>query len=219
MASGRRALLLAGCSIGLGTLAASDVAGREAALRRTVGAPVPVVVAARDLRAGERLGPRVLAVREVPVRYAPRSRYGSPEALAGLRAGVAIAAGTDIQRALLGTGDYAPVAAGERVTQLVAIGDRETVVPGVGVDVVVTRDRGPGAGRAMLALQDAEVLAVRPAPAGQHDDGQPRVSVALRTTAAQAVALAEAQDFARELRLLPRAHADHQRLRNSAGVP
>lgn len=219
MRSGRRALLLAGCSILLGTLAASDVAGREAALRRAIGFPVPVVVAARDLRAGERLGPRALAVRIVPERYAPRGRYGSEEALAGLRAGVAIPAGADIQRALLAGDGSAPVASGERVTQLVAIGDRETIVPGVGVDVVVTRDRGSGAGRATLALQDAEVLAVRPAPPGRQDDGQPRVSVALRTTAAQAVGLAEAQDFARELRLLPRAHDDHQRLRNPANVP
>lgn len=219
MRPGRRALLLSGCSIGLGTLAAADVAGREAALRRAVGAPVAVVVAGRDLRAGERLGPRVLAIRMVPARYAPRSRYGSPEALAGLRAGVAIAAGTDIQRALLAADAAVPVAAGERVAQIVAIGDRDTIVPGIGVDVVVTRDRGPGAGRATVALQDAEVLAVRPAPPGSHDDGQPRVSVALRTTAAQAVALAEAQDFARELRLLPRSQDDHNRLRTAATVP
>lgn len=219
MHQGRRAVLLLGCAVGLGALAAADVGSRERALRRAVGESVPVVVAARDLRAGDRLGLRTLAIRVVPARYAPRSRYASPEALAGLRVAVAVGAGSDIQRALLDDEGGAPVAVGQRVAQLVAIGDRDTVAPGTRVDVVVTRDRGSGAGRATVALEDAEVLAVRPAPAAQHDDGQPRVAVALRTTAAQAVALAEAQDFARELRLLPRAQDDHHRLRSAAGVP
>ncbi|MDX6714872.1 MAG: pilus assembly protein CpaB, partial [Baekduia sp.] len=40
----RRAALLLGLAFLLGALAASDVAGREAALQRSVGRAVPVVV-------------------------------------------------------------------------------------------------------------------------------------------------------------------------------
>ena len=51
----------------------------------------------------------------------------------------------------------------------------------------------------------------------------PRVAASLRVTLRQAVYLAAAQDFARELRLLPRARGDRERgragLRMGAGLP
>jgi pilus assembly protein CpaB len=61
-----------------------------------------------------------------------------------------------------------------------------------------------------VALEDAEVLAAAPAAdAGQGDPG-PQVEVSLRVTVRQAVFLAAAQSFARELRLLPRAAGDRR---------
>jgi pilus assembly protein CpaB len=80
------------------------------------------------------------------------------------------------------------------------------------VDVLVTRERGDGGGSTTLALEDAEVIASRPAtdsPAGA--DSGPRVAVSLRVTLRQAVFLAAAQTFARELRVLPRAAGDRRR--------
>jgi pilus assembly protein CpaB len=53
------------------------------------------------------------------------------------------------------------------------------------------------------------VLAARPA-AADDADGAGGVAVSLRTTVRQAVYLAAAQSFARELRLLPRAAGDHR---------
>jgi pilus assembly protein CpaB len=67
----------------------------------------------------------------------------------------------------------------------------------------------------VLALEDVEVLAASAAPAdaavGSADGtaGERRVAASLRVTVSQAVYLAAAQSFARELRLLPRAPQDH----------
>jgi len=74
----RRAAVLIGLALVLGALAASDVSGREAELRRQIGAPVPVLVARTALRPGARLDAGALAVRHVPARYAPAGLAGTP---------------------------------------------------------------------------------------------------------------------------------------------
>jgi pilus assembly protein CpaB len=61
-----------------------------------------------------------------------------------------------------------------------------------------------------------EVLSAASAPAGGgaaagNDAGLPRVAVELRVSVRQAVYLAAAQSFARELRVLPRAPGDRRR--------
>jgi pilus assembly protein CpaB len=218
----RRAVLLAGLAIVLAALAASDVAGRESALRRAIGEPVPVVVVRRDLRPGDRLDARTLAVRMVPSRFAPALRYASTAAVTGLKAATDIPAGADLQRPLVdggAQGGGAPVNPGERIADVVAAGSPQLIVPGGHVDVLVTRERGEGEGSTRLALQDAEVLAVRPVD-GKVDDtpGTPHVAVSLRVTAQQAMYLAAAQNFARELRLLPRAAGDRRRVRGATTV-
>jgi pilus assembly protein CpaB len=198
----RRAALLAGLALLLGGLAASDVAGREAALRRDLGPTVSVVVAREALAPGTRLDAGRLAVRRVPARYAPRGGFAGTDGLAGLRIRVAVAAGADLSTAALDTGRDpaagAPVRPGERVAEVVAVAP--PLAPGVRVDVVVTRGR-----HTTLALEDVEVLAARPATGA---DGHDRVGASLRVTLRQAVYLAAAQAFAREIRLLPRAAGD-----------
>lgn len=208
----RRAALLTGLALLLGTLAASDVGRREAALREATGPGVPVVVARADLRPGDALTPRVLGVRRVPARYAPEGAFAAPAALTGTRAAAAVAAGTDVVPALVddGRGRGAPVAAGERIAELVARAAPELVQPGARVDVLVTREDGGGAGETRVALEDVEVLTARRAPEEDRAPG-PRVAVALRTTLRQAVYLAAAESFAREIRLLPRAAGDGRR--------
>jgi pilus assembly protein CpaB len=74
--------------------------------------------------------------------------------------------------------------------------------------VVVTCEGGDGPGAAELALEDVEVLGARPAARG---DAGPQVAATLRVTVRQAVYLAAAQTFAREIRLLARAPGDHRR--------
>jgi pilus assembly protein CpaB len=210
----RRAAALLGLALLLGVLAASDVAGREAALRRQLGRSVAVVVVARPLAAGDRLSRAALAVRHVPERYAPRNALADPGAVVGQRVAVAIAPGTDLDPAVLGvqeddtTSGGPALRSGERAFDVVAVGDPEAMQASARVDVLVTYDGprgGPGATR--IALQGAEVLQARPAPDSDGPDaaaGLPRVQATLRVGVRQAVALAAAVAAAREVRLLPR---------------
>ena len=234
MSRRRRALLLGGLALVLGGLAAFNVAGREAALERRVGALVDVVVAREPIAAGDRLALRSLAIRRVPERFAPRGTTATPQAFVGRRAAVDIPADTDLNAGMIVRDDTGPVGPdvrdGERVAEIVALGSAELVLPGSRVDVLVTPEpaAGGGAGEAVLALEDVEVLAAAPvgaddAPAGKGTAPGARVAVSLRVTLRQAVYLAAAQDFARELRLLPRAGGDRERgragLRMGAGLP
>ncbi|HVS29309.1 MAG TPA: Flp pilus assembly protein CpaB [Solirubrobacteraceae bacterium] len=224
MSRRRRAALLLGLALLLGGLAASDVARREAAVRRQVGPAVGFVVARNDLPAGTRLTPARLAVRRVPARFAPVGASGSPQELVGQRLAVPLRSGSfvsvdDLDHGAKGAGAggaaVAAVARGQRAADLIAIGAVSQIQPGSRVDVLVTRDRVRGKqGRTTLALENAEVLTAGPAapPNGaRSQESAPRVALSLRVTLRQAVYLAAAQSFARELRVLPRAAGDDRR--------
>jgi pilus assembly protein CpaB len=211
----RRAALLLGLALVLGALAASDVGRREAALRAQLGPDVDVVVARRALAAGHMLRLTDLALRRMPARYAPADGAAFPGALAGHKLAVPVAAGGALSPELLATAaaHTAPlVRRGERVAEVVATGDPQEVVPGARVDVLVTRESASGDGGAThLALEDVEVLGVGPAPADEHAPAGPRLAATLRVTLPQAVYLAAAQAFAREVRLLARPPGDRVR--------
>jgi pilus assembly protein CpaB len=208
----RRAALLLGLALVLGALAASDVARRESALRAQVGPAVDVVVAARPLAAGRRLGAGDLAVRHVPERFAPAGGPAVAELLLGRRLAVPAPAGAPLGEHLLArpAGAGPAVRRGERAVEVVAAGSPALLVPGARVDVLVTRERGGGAaGDTQLALEDVEVLASRPATTTEREG--PHVAATLRVTVRQAVYLAAAGAFAREIRLLARAPGDDRR--------
>lgn len=218
MSRRRRALLLLGLALVLGGLAASDVARREAAIDRRVGPMVPVVVARRALAPGTRVAADAVALRQVPSRFAPAGAFASVADVAGLRAAVGVPAGGDLSSGQLvgadaGRPGRGPIDPGQRVAEVVAQGAPSLVRPGSHVDVLVTRgSRDGSSGHTELALQDVEVVAVAPAPADATGEGAgPRVAVSLLVTLRQAVYLAAAQDFARELRVLPRAAGDRGR--------
>lgn len=227
MSPRRRALVLVALALLLGGLAASDVAGREAALRESLGVPVGVLVTRVALEPGQRIDPARLALRRVPARYAPPDAFAGSADVAGLRAAVAIPAGSDLTPALVEDPASAAQAAigvgpGERVAELVATGSPALVVRGSRVDILVTRETADGEGETTLALEDAEVLAAAPAPPARGDEPGRRVAVSLRVGLRDAVYLAAAQSFARELRVLPRAAGDRRRgaagLRVSSGL-
>lgn len=225
MSQRRRALLLGGLALVLGGLAAFNVAGREAALERRVGGLVDVVVAREPIGAGERVSMGSLAIRRVPARFAPDATTGTPQAVVGRRAAVDIPADADLNAGMIVHEDADPagpdVRRGERVSEIVALGSPELVIPGSRVDVLVTPEPAAGAaGEAVLALENVEVIAATAVGAGEAPAGKgapgPRIAASLRVTLRQAVYLAAAQDFARELRLLPRAGGD--RARGRAGL-
>lgn len=216
----RRALLLGGLALVLGGVAASDMAGRERALDERLGDPVPVLVSRDAVSEGDRLRPADLAIRRVPARYAPRGALRSPAEVAGLRAATAISPGSEILAGMVEDGAAAaagaPVRRGERVAEVVAAGSPDLVQPGTRADVLITQEARDGAaGGTVLALQDVEVLAAAPAADAGGRDGAPTgtlVAASLRVTLRQAVYLAAAQSFAREIRLLPRAAGDRRRV-------
>ncbi len=228
MTARRRALLLGGLALVLGGLAASSVAGREAALSRRVGALVDVVVASEPIAAGAPVRPAALAVRRVPRRLAPGHAVRSPGSVKGLKATVDIPAGTDLTTALVGDGrpqrSGPAISRGQRVAEIVALGSPLLVTPGSRVDVLVSSEGRSGEpGQAVLALEDVEVLDAAAVSADDaHGGGAAgaaageRVAASLRVTLREAVYLAAAQDFAHQLRLLPRADGD--RARGQAGL-
>jgi pilus assembly protein CpaB len=204
--------VLLGLALVLGGLAASDVARRESALRAQLGPAVDVVVARADLAAGRQVSARDLALRRVPSRYAPVGAARVPETLIGQRLAASVRRGGYLGADLIAPEPEVagpPVRKGERALEVVALGSRALVVPGARVDVLVTRE-GAAAGTE-LALEDVEVLAARAAPAAARDDAGERVAATLRVSVRDAVYLAAAQSFARELRLLPRAAGDDER--------
>jgi pilus assembly protein CpaB len=211
----RRAIVLLGLALVLGGLAASDVARREAAVRAQLGPVVEVVVARADLSAGRLVAAGDLALRRVPARYAPVGVATLPETLVGRRLAASVPRGGYVGSGQLVTeADVAgpPVRKGERAAEVVGLGAPDLVVPGARIDVLVTRDGEDGAAPATdLALEDVEVLAARPAGPSARDDGGKRVAATLRVTVRDAVFLAAAQSFAREVRLLPRAAGDRER--------
>ena len=233
MSHRRRALLLGGLALVLGGLAAFNVAGREAALERRVGGLVDVVVAREPIAAGDRAGAARAGDPQRAGALRARRHDRQPQAFVGRRAAVDIPADADLNAGMIVRDDAAPagpdVRRGERVAEIVALGSPELVIPGSRVDVLVTPEpAGGGAGEAVLALEDVEVIAAaavaeEDAPASKGTAPGPRVAASLRVTLRQAVYLAAAQDFARELRLLPRASGDRKRgragLRMGAGLP
>ncbi len=203
--------MLLGLALVLGGLAASDVARRESALRAQLGPAVDVVVARADIAPGRPVAAADLAVRRVPSRYAPAGAATVPETLIGQRLAAAVPRGGYIGAAMVATEPRVagpPVRKGERAAEVVALGARALVVPGARVDVLVTRD---GEGGTELSLEDVEVLAARAAPAAARDEAGRRVAATLRVSVRDAVYLAAAQSFAREIRLLPRAAGDRAR--------
>ena len=224
----RRGVALALAALGCGALAAAQVRGTVEEVESRTGDPVPVVVAAADLPAQLRLDrrrvARSLALRAVPERYAPRDALAAPEQALGLETAVPVVAGTYVTASILRdpraervAAAAAPVRRGQRLVEVAVSGGRELVASGgaARVDVLVTTESASGRGRTFVALEDVEVVAARPAGAGERADadGTPAETIAtLRVGARAAVFLTAAQNFAREVRLLARPLGDRRRI-------
>ncbi len=114
---------------------------------------------------------------------------------------------------------------GERAVEVAvtgAAGLADAAGPGARVDVLVSTEPREGPGRSFLALEDVEVLdlaaGAADAPAPEPDDDGPAATATatLRVTLRQAVYLTAAQNFAREVRLLPRPPGDRSRAGRAA---
>ena len=220
-------------SLACGGLAASEVGGRVREVERRVGAPVPVLVAARDLPADRELRRSDLTVRQVPSRYVSPGALSSADDVAGARTAGPLPRGAPVTEGQLGgggagdPGGRSPGALrrGERAVEVAVSGGAalsEAAGPGTRVDVLVSTDAREGPGRSFLALEDVELLDLRagggdgaaPARDGTQAEAEasaPTALATLRVTLRQAVYLTAAQNFAREVRLLARPPGDSRR--------
>ena len=226
----RRGAVLIALAIAAGGLAASRIDRRAREVESRVGAPVPVVVARVDLEAGRRIRPgdlpRLVAVRGVPARFVPPDALASADQAAGGELAAPIPAGGYLTAGALagGAGDRAEghgpgPRPGERAIEVAVAGGDElqSAPPGARVDVLVTSERAGDRGRTYLALEDVELLAARQADAAAAGAGESGSTAragtlaTLRVTVRQAVFLAAAQSFAREMRLLLRGPGERRR--------
>ena len=217
----RRGLLLISVALASGGLAASQVHEREQRAARELGPSVGVFVAARDLPAGARIAGGSLAVRRVPARFAPPDALTSGADVMGARIAVPVRAGTYFSAGMFagaGGRDQYGLRRGERAVTVEVAGGLADGGKAVGsrVDVLVSTD-GYGGGRTRMALAGAELLGMGEVAAGDSDpDPSPAspgpVAVAtLRVSLRQAIYLAAADNFAREIRLLLRPQGDRSR--------
>lgn len=192
----------------------TSVAGQFGDLR-------PVVVTGAELAAGETIGPRDigrLEVRRVPVRFLPPDALGSPEEAAGRAPATPVPAGSYLVASQLREPRAEkrrrrPTLAGDRSPVEIAVTGAEALAAtgdspeGTRVDVVVTTEPGPGAkGRTRIAAEGVELLSLREGVSGGSEPGLApagdwRATLAL--TRPEALRLIQAENFARQVRLMP----------------
>lgn len=206
--SRRRAGALLALALLCGWLAASDVRSREQRIDAGLGGYVTALVARTDLKAGKRVSAADVAPRSLPARFVPPDALRSSADAIGLRAAIPIPRGAYVTASTLAASDNAgtTLAPGERALDVSVSNTGAAELGGAGarVDVLVTTGRDGTKGRTSLALQDVPLLAVRQGT-GQESD---KLVATLRVTVRQAVYLTAAQNFAQEVRLLPRPGGD-----------
>jgi pilus assembly protein CpaB len=224
MMSRRRAAAMLGASAVCAGLAVSAVDRYAGEVEAQVGSPVPVLVASRDIPPGRVLttagAAASLAERRVPQRFAPPGALRSRADAVGLEAVSGLAAGDYVGERQLQpprrergrvrwSGDA-------RLVEVAIAGARtlaDVLRPGSIVDVLITtdRDRAP---HTFLALQRVPVVGFDSGAGATlgGEDGAADGRVTLRATLRQAALLTAADNFAREVRVVPRAAGDNRRL-------
>jgi len=215
MSRRRRALAFLLAALLAAAGAAAIAAGYGARAARGYGALRPVVVLERGIAAGRRIGPRevsaALAVRRVPVRFAPPGALAAPEEALGLVARAALPAGSYLLGAQLAVGRgrekrAGALGAGRRPVEIAVSGAGALLATGGGagrtVDVIATGEpRGAGPGRTYVAAPHVPLLALRPAAEGPGPGATAAATLGL--TRRQALRLIAAESFARKITLLP----------------
>lgn len=169
-----------------------------------------VVVARVVIPAGtmldEDVASQVLALAPVPDGLALRGLITGAGAAVGRRTVAALGPGEPLTQAVIGgspgTGP-APLEPGQRAVPVPmrAVGGVVAApVPGARVDVIASDGEGP-AGRTRVIVSDAEVMSVTPPGDGETGDAG---GVVLRLATDDALDVARALDFAREVRVIAR---------------
>ncbi len=197
-------------------VAAGIADGYGSSLARGYGALRPVVVATVDLPAGRPIDPEqvssALEVRRVPARFVPAGALTAPGDALGMAPQAALPAGSYLLAAQLRPpgrrGPVTPGLGGARRPVEISVSGADALlaagpVPsGAKVDVVVTTEpSGPGAGRTYVAASAVPLLELAPGADGPGPGGSSAATLGL--TRRQALRLIAAENFARQVTLLP----------------
>jgi Flp pilus assembly protein CpaB len=221
MSRRRRAIGFGAVALVCAGLAAAVAGGYGQSVTQQLGELQAVVVAGEDLPAGRALTPRrsrrSLEIRRVPARFVPPGALASPAEAIGRAPAARIEAGAYVVASAL----EFPRSRERRDPRLVAgTSPIEIQVTGAGalaaaggegsrVDVVVTTEPGPGGGgRTFVAAEGVELVALVETGEPEADPGLATgpATTYLATLAvprAEALRLIEAENFAREVRLIP----------------
>jgi Flp pilus assembly protein CpaB len=213
----RRALLFALAAVLCGVASVALALGYRQQVDASLGEMAEALVAGQPLRAGEPLRGRALRrleLREVPVRYLPPDALTDPEQAAGRSPAAPVPAGTYLLGSHLRSPGGRPrrpsLPAGRRPLALTVAGGealRSAVGRGGGaaVDVVVAEEPRAGLrGRVAVAARRVPLLELVPSGEVTDSSSEPLWSATVAVRRAEALRLIEAENFARELRLIPR---------------
>lgn len=213
----RVGLLVAAAAVAAG-LGVSLVSGYSASVSESYGPLQPVLVVTRLLDGGETLTPGLIRektdLRQVPSRFVPAGAISSPARALGLETTAPLAAGSYLTSSALrlprsGKPDRLRIGRGRVPVELsvsgagILSGAGPAAVAAKTVDVLVTRE-GPigNRGKTRVAAERVPLIAVLgndPA-----DDGLGPGRVVLGLTRPQAIALIDAESFARRVTVIQR---------------
>jgi Flp pilus assembly protein CpaB len=220
-----RAIAFACAALVCAGLAAAVAGGYRTDLESQLGPLRPVVVARARLPAHQALRPaqasRLLEIRRVPERFAPPGALTSTEQATGRAPAAAVPAGAYLLASQLRTQGDRPrsdpprLGSGRQPVQIAvsgadALGATGGDPAGSRVDVIVTTEPGPGGGRGRtyIAAKAVELLALAQsgdptAGAGLPGSDYATWTATLALTRRQALRLIQAENFARQVRLIP----------------
>jgi pilus assembly protein CpaB len=220
-----RAVAFGCAAVACAGLAAAVTGGYRSDVESQLGPLRPVVVAREAIPARRPLrradAATMFEVRRIPQRFAPPGALSAPEQAVGRALAAPLPPGAyllaDMLRAPRGAARERPPSrldAGRKPVEISVSGADALSAAGPPeggrVDVIVTTEPGPGGhGRTYVAAEGVELLALGQSAgaAGAGDFPGPASaawSATLALTRPQALRLIQAQNFAREVRLIPR---------------
>ncbi len=220
-----RAIAFASAALACSGLAAAVAGGYRTDLESQLGPLRPVVVARGRLPAHQALRPaeasRLLEVRRIPERFAPPGAVSSAEQAVGRAPAAAIPAGAYVLASQLrtpgarpGQSDPPRLGSGRQPVEIAVSGAEALAATGGDprgsrVDVIVTTEPGPGgvSGRTYVAAEGVELLGLGQsgpgAGTGLPGPGAAGWTATLALRRPQALRLIQAENFARQVRLIP----------------
>ena len=220
-----RAIAFACAALACAGMAAAVAGGYRADLEGQFGPLRPAIVARARLPAREALRPqdlsRLLEVRRIPERFAPPGAVTSPEQAIGRSPTAAIPAGAYVLAGQLevprahNERDSPRLRGGRQPVEIAVTGAEALATAGEDprgrrVDVIVTTEPGPGhgSGRTYVTAERVELLALAQSDRGTGDSlpgpGLATWTATLALRRPQALRLIQAENFARQVRLIPR---------------